>query len=152
MWTLAIPRPVPSQNAHHVNAGTSVQMAIYRRNRNAWAYDLRIAARVAGVPLVGEAQVRRRRVVITRVMGPGQRAYEPSNLIGGTKAMVDAMKPPRDGYLTEWKSGPRKGKPRYVPPVSGASLIVDDGPEFVELEYRQERGEQAGCRITVEDV
>jgi hypothetical protein len=151
-WTIALPRPVPSANDRHVNGRDMVGRALYRRLRDSWARDLRIMATLAGVAFVTDRNQPRRRVVIVRIMGKGQREYDVQNLIGGTKAIVDAMQPPRPGYCTVYKTGKRKGQPRIVAPVHGAALIVSDAPSWVELEYRQERGEVAGCRIEIEDA
>jgi hypothetical protein len=154
-WTIDIPREVPSKNAHHVNGGTAVQMAIYRKLRNEWAKDIRTAclaqwSNPAAFMDIGYEP--RRKVTFTRIMGPRQREYDYDGLVGGFALILDALKPAREPYVTTWKSGPRKGKMRVVKGVPGAGLIVDDSPKWVELEYRQEWGVASGTRITLEDV
>lgn len=154
MWTFTVPRPVPSSNARYVNGGSLVQMAIYRRHREAWARDLRVAALAAGMrdALVTDGYRPRRRIVIVRLMRKGQRRYDEQNLVAGCKAIVDAMQPPRPGAVTVFKSGRRQGQPRLVKPLGGAALIVSDAPGWVVVEYHQERGDAPGCRITIENI
>lgn len=151
-WTLVIPRALPSANERHVNGRDPVARAMYRRLRNAWVSDLMAHSgtlfQVEAVPLA----TGRRRVVLTRVMGKGQRPYDIDSLPGGCKLVLDAMKPAKAARQTVWKSGPRKGRIRLVAPVPGAGLIVDDSPRWVEVEYRQARGERAETRITIEEV
>ena len=158
-WTLHIARPVLSKNAHLVNAGTNVQKAMYRTLRNTWASDIIAAwrnfqARAAkhGFPCVGGPYQPKRHVILTRIYCGRQREYDFDGLVGGFAPILDAMKPPREGGVTTFKSGPRKGKLKIVKPVPGAALIVDDAPRWVQVTYRQERGAEAGCLIEIEDI
>ena len=151
-WTIRIPRAVPSANARYCNGRDRVSRALYRKLRNAWAADLIAAWRNASargetLPLCGPGRAVKRRLVLTRVMGKGQREYDFGNLVGGCKAIVDAMlpsKPPREVL--------EKGKRVLKAGVPGAGLIYDDSPAWVDVTYRQERGAQAGCIIEIEDV
>jgi hypothetical protein len=156
-WTLHIPRPVPSANARHVNGRDRVSRALYRKLRNAWARDLiaawrNLSAYGETIPLCGTLRQVQRRLVLTRIMGPRQREYDTGNIEGGWKPILDAMKPATPGGVVTVQSGPNKGKRRIVQPVSGAGLIYDDAPRWVEVTYRQERGAEAGCLIEIEDL
>jgi hypothetical protein len=157
-WTLRIPRPVPSKNAHYVNGGTNAQRAMYRTLRNTWASEIAEAWRNwqarsdTGFPTVGGQYLPVRKVTLTRIYCGRQREYDYDGLVGGFAPILDAMKPPRPGGVTTFKSGPRKGQMKIVKPVPGAALIVDDAPRWVEVTYRQERGAEAGCLIEIEDL
>ena len=134
-WTFTIPRAIPSANAHIVNGNHRATAGKYRRFRNVWAQDFRTAALSLRIP----AATAKRHVTITRLIGKGQREYDYDNLVAGSKAVVDAMKPPVR----------RRGVP-----VMGASLIVDDGPAHVLVTYLQERAVDgvAATRIVIEEV
>lgn len=154
MWIIDIPRPVPSANSRYVNGRDPVSRALYRKLRNAWAVDLRITALQAGMSRAFVTATHRpaRRIVLTRIMGPRQRAYDYDGLVGGCKPIIDAMKPDQPARFGTIKTGPNKGKEKFTRPVFGAALIVDDSPAWVVVEYRQEKGPTTGCRIQLEDV
>lgn len=142
-WTLHINRPVPSANDRHVNGRDRVSRAMYRKLRDAWARDLTALAKQAGVTPPWS----KRRIVLTRIMGPRQREYDHGNLVGGAKPIIDAMLGPKAPSVRV-VNGVKKvtaGRP-------GAWLISDDSNRWVTVEYRQERGLQPGCRIEIEDV
>ncbi len=150
MWTLHIPRQLPSGNDRACNGRDLVSRALYRKARHAWAVSMRLRAPRAA--FVNADYQPKRRVTITRILGPRQREYDRDNLFSGSKIVLDAMKPARPAHQTTWKSGPRKGAIRLVAAVEGAGLIVDDSPQWLDLVMCQERGAEAGVLITIEDV
>lgn len=91
----------------------------------------------------------RRRVVITRLYGKGQRALDRNNLWGGTKLVVDMLQPPR-----VFKRRMVKGGPLYETLRPGASLIVDDSDAWCDLHVDQEKAADgvAATRIVISDI
>lgn len=81
------------------------------------ASRVRIAAMLAAVSSVPRATRSdgRRRVIIRRLWGKRQRAYDHANLVAGCKSLIDAMTIPSVGWL------------------------VDDSPRWFEGYYRQEK-------------
>jgi hypothetical protein len=134
-WRFLVPRSIPSANAHIVNGNHAGTAHKYRTFRNVWANDLRVCKQSLGIPNA----TGKRLITITRLMGKGQREYDYDNLVAGSKPVLDAMKP----------SASRRGRQ-----MLGAFLIVDDGPNDVQVTYLQERAAngQPGTLITVEDV
>ena len=61
------------------------------------------------------------RVSITRQWGKKGRAFDPDNLIGATKMLIDCLKEP-------------KGRSKY-----GLGIIKDDSPADIELLVKQEK-------------
>ena len=134
-WRFLVPRSIPSANAHIVNGNHAGTASKYRSFRNVWAADLRTCKQVLKIP----DATGKRLVTITRLMGKGQREYDYDNLVAGSKAVVDAMKP----------TSSRCGRQTL-----GASLIVDDDPASVLVTYLQEKADngQPATLITIEDV
>lgn len=120
-WEFFVPLEVESLNAHRVNAGGSRWG--YKRSRDAWCKGL-----VACSPRDSHSPGARvkRRVTLVRIIGPRQRAFDRSNLIGGCKPVWDAM--------------------------VRVGMLVDDTPLDLEDHYDQERGPQAGLRVLIEEL
>ena len=120
-WSVTLPRRLRSLNEHSPNANTQRQQ--YRREREAWQFAVTMAMRLKSIPRAQE----RRRIVITRIIGSRERAYDYDNLVGGAKALVDAM--------------------------TRAGLVVDDAARWLDAEYCQERVAGAfGVRLDVWDA
>ena len=134
-WTFILPIDLPSANAHVVNGRHAATAAIYRTQRNKWAWWAEVAARGQGVPLTSAAAGVRRRVTITRLLGARQRDYDDDNLIAACKALRDAMQCPRVS----------RGKT-----IPGAAIVVDDSAKWSEWHYRQERRHMAPAAVRVE--
>jgi hypothetical protein len=66
-----------------------------------------------------------RRVTFVRLYSGREREFDYANLVGGMKPVVDAMK--------------------------NVGLIVDDSTRWIEDHYRQERAEESGLRVTIEE-
>ncbi len=64
----------------------------------------------------------KKRITITRIMGPKQRPFDHDNLVGGCKQLIDAMK---------------------------GILIKDDTAEYLQATYKQVKGERAGTVIGI---
>ena len=60
-------------------------------------------------------------VTIIRQWGKRGRAFDPDNLVGSTKPLIDCLKKP-------------KGRQKY-----GLGIIPDDRPEDIELHVKQEK-------------
>lgn len=132
-WTITIPRAIVSQNRAPSNKGAARYG--YKTERTRWAWDVGMAAKAAGIPLA----TGRRRVVITRLIGKGQREYDIANLWGGAKALIDV--------LTVEKRFRGSLRP-------GTGLIVDDSEKWADIVMRQERAAdgQPGTRIEISEV
>lgn len=121
-WTFMIERDPPSLNARIHNSGASRWK--YRAERDVWSGEVMVA-RVNH--RITEARGRRR-VTLERVYGGRQKERDRDNLVGGMKAVVDALV------------------------LQG--LLVDDTPAHVELHYGQMQwpAGQRGLRVTIEDL
>lgn len=148
MWTLIAHRAYPSQNraAHNHSIAASHR---YRKERAEWAVLLHILAVNAGLPLVSETHRPRRRVVVTRLWGAGQRAIDRGNLWGGSKMIVDMLCPPRPFKRRKTKDGPLITTIR-----PGSSVIVDDSDRWCDLHCDQERAPDGkpATRIVISDL
>lgn len=113
-------RKLPSANERSVNANTA--RFHYRKERDAWGWLLKVAMIQHGIPRANE----KRRLRIVRVLGKGEREYDFDNLVGGAKALVDAM--------------------------ARAGLVLNDNARWLEASYHQERGSATGVRIEVSEV
>lgn len=139
-WTFSLPIDLPSANAHVVNGKHAVTAAIYRTQRDRWAWWAEVAARGQGCPLFTErSDPRRRRVTIVRLLGARQRDYDDDNLIAACKGLRDAMQ------------RPRVSRGRRIP---GAAIVVDDSARWSTWSYAQERAADGrpGVRVTIEDI
>ena len=128
-WTITVPLQMTSANRHLVNGGgrhaAIVAGAKYRKERDQWARALVVLARNEGIPTAAA----KRRITLTRVIGPRQREYDYGNLVGGAKHVLDACKT--------------------------AGLIVDDSPKWCIDVYQQRPrvdSKEYGTIITVEDI
>ncbi len=127
-WTIVLPRPIRS-----LNVSSRTHWSSYARERKWWTVALSgwsMAARIP--PAEGK-----RRVTLVRVYSGRQRELDEDNLQGGSKCVIDALKP----------CGKRAGRVVY-----GANVIRDDDAKWLERVYRQERGTRSETRITVEDM
>lgn len=147
-WTITIPRALVSQNraAHNRNSNSS---HTYRRERERWAVDITLFARGARIPIVTAEYRPRRAVTITRLWGKGQRALDLPNAWGGAKVIIDMLCPPH-----VYKRRPIKGGPLIQYARPGASLIVDDSPQWAVIKVNQERAEDGlpATRIRIRDL
>jgi hypothetical protein len=107
----------------------------YAKERDTWR---RLFGQWALVNRIPEA-TGRRRVRIVRVYGKGQRRFDPDNLPGGMKPLIDALKPVKEKV-------PGGGF------VNLGGLIVDDSDAWIELITEQRKGGIAGTEITLEDL
>jgi hypothetical protein len=119
--TFSIPTPVYSQNDLR---GRWKHPKAYRRLRNQYEHDVTYSAMAAKVPKA----TGKRRLSVTRLYCGRARPFDPTNLYGGAKPLVDA--------------------------IVRAGLLVDDKAEWLELgTWGQERTEKTtATRITLEDV
>lgn len=97
------------QARHHRNKTDRLEWEILLRSELIRNKVSQVLARMMANPLLGGV----RHVHITRVWDKGERAFDKDNLIGGCKALVDAMK---------------------------GVLIVDDSPAKCSISYGQVRG------------
>lgn len=70
-----------------------------------------------------EREAAKRNVKIIRYMGKGKREFDFDNLVGGAKFVIDALKE--------------------------VGLIYDDSPEWINVEYKQEKANEAYFRVEV---
>lgn len=120
-WRFVVPMEPPSQNEIAKNTGAARHE--YRRVRQAFEGAIWALAYQERVPKA-EAP---RRVTLTRLLGPRKRRYDPANLTGGCKPVVDAL--------------------------VNCGLLVDDGESWFEAYYRQERrGTGPGLEILIEEL
>lgn len=95
-WSFVVDMEIESLNAHRVNAGARWIQAAYRKGRDAWQWQFRVARLRDGIPLAKT----RRRVTITRVYSGKQREFDRNNM--GDKMVVDALV--REGLLVDDRS------------------------------------------------
>lgn len=119
-WTFDVgSEEAASLNSHQQN---DARGWAYRKMRDRWVLLLRSAARAGGIPRPEE----RRRITLTRLYSGRQRELDRDNLVGGLKAVVDALR--------------------------RADLILDDTRRWAQVHYLQERGDRRGLRVQVEEV
>lgn len=116
-WSFVLDRKPPSMNDHSPNANTARFQ--YRKERDAWGWLLKLAMGERHIPRANE----RRRLAITRIIGPREREYDYDNLVGGCKALLDAM--------------------------VKAGLVLNDNARWLTATYAQERGAASGVRVDV---
>jgi hypothetical protein len=118
-WEFTVGAPVPSLNDHKQNDGRGWA---YRKMRDQWVAMMRFC--------VGRHQITRpmdkRRVLLTRLYSSPQREWDPDNLVGGCKPVIDAM--------------------------VKAGILLGDSRKHAEISYRQEKGETIGVRFLVEEL
>ncbi len=134
-WTFTVPLEVKSGNERLTNVRGKSKRARwaksggYRKRRDAWQMAINCGATLeqSGRPKKWYADVgTKRRVTVTRVMGPRQREFDRDNLFAGCKVVFDALV--------------RTG------------LLWDDGKASCEQHVLQERGERAHTRIEIEEL
>jgi hypothetical protein len=86
-WEMELPIGSPSQNAMSGNKGSMAARAAYRKLRDNYCLFIRTFARQLSIP---HATARRRIRFVRYYMGRSQ-PYDLANLIGGAKALVDAL-------------------------------------------------------------
>ena len=116
-WDIWIPIEPPSQNVVAQNKGGGRHK--YRRIRQ--EYEMALLWK-RNIPKAKG----KRRVAITRCYSRHGKERDLANIVGGCKALMDAL------TLTK--------------------LIVDDSPKYLEAHYSQERGKASGVRIVLEDI
>lgn len=124
-WTFTVPRALPSRNENARRHHWAVKKALA-----VWAADIRNTMTGLHIPVATGP----RRLTITRLLGKGQKFYDPDNV--DTKTLIDAMK-------VEHARRPMAG------------LIVNDSPAWLVLmPTGQERAAdgRAATRITIEDI
>lgn len=90
-WEFAIPQQMASLNERISNRGMA--RFGYQRHRDLWQRWMRVARVNNRIT----TPTGKRRVTITRLIGYRQREFDRDNLVGGGKAIVDAMV--REGLL-----------------------------------------------------
>lgn len=110
VWSFHIERKTPSMNDRLANAGPRAFM--YRKERDAWCWLFRAMRLKHQIPVARY----RRRVTLTRMYTGRERERDRDNLIGGMKAVVDAM-------------------------VSEC-LLLDDTSRGAEIYYAQKQGQR----------
>lgn len=121
-WSFVVDMQIESLNAHRVNAGARWIQAAYRKRRDAWQWEFRVARLRDGIPLAKA----RRRVTITRCYSGKQRELDRDNAVGGSKSCLDALR--------------------------NEGLILDDKQADVEVIYQQVRMAQSRTMITIEEL
>jgi len=124
-WSFVIEREVVSLNERSTNRGAWRTRRAYKADRKAWAWHLRDQRLKLQIP----AARAKRRITLTRIYGPGCRAFDRDNLAGGLKLVVDDIV----------KEG----------------LLLGDRPKDAEIHYEQRRvaaGEVAGLRVVIEEL
>jgi hypothetical protein len=121
-WEFAISKELASLNRSAKNGRVAGARAVFRRELGQWQSWMRVARMNNGItPPRGK-----RRVTITRLIGYRQREFDRDNLVGGGKAIVDAMV--REG------------------------LLLGDDPTRSEVHYEQVRRDGAlGIRVLLEE-
>jgi hypothetical protein len=104
----------------------------YKNLKTRWAGLIRYHA-LSQTILAANALKGPRLVSFTRVLGPGERAYDDDNLEGGLKPIRDVM---CRGTLKS----------------PGLGLILDDRKEAAAFQYDQVRGERSALVIDLEDL
>lgn len=84
-WSFFIERRTPSMNDRLANTGP--RAFVYRKERDAWCWLFRAKKLELRIPIA----LCRRRVTLTRLYAGRERERDKDNLIGGLKAVVDAM-------------------------------------------------------------
>lgn len=119
-WEFVLDKRIESANNRTVNAGASRWR--YAKQRDEWTWFVR--ANSQHVSTAGE--VSRRRVTITRRYSGRCRLLDKDNLVGGCKALVDALV--REG------------------------VAYDDKKPWLELHVLQEQGERNETHVLVEEL
>lgn len=96
----------------------------YRRLREGIGWML-VALRVPHELGVATPEMEARAVTITRLLSGRKKKYDPGNLVGGAKPLIDELVRCR--------------------------VLIDDAEEWAAISYAQERGECDGVRIEVEE-
>lgn len=86
-WVLHLDKRLTSANLRTVNAGTSRWR--YAKERDQWGWFLKAVAR--SVQVVPATAHTKRRVTISRLYCGRQREMDADNLMGGCKALIDAL-------------------------------------------------------------
>lgn len=122
-WRWFIAKRLPSLNDRLQNAGASRWK--YAAERGEWALWFRTAKLKHAIPKATKP----RKLVVTRVYCGREQERDYVNLVGGCKAVVDAL--------------------------VNEGLLVDDKPKWLADEYRQVRGtdgDRSGTWFELEDL
>lgn len=95
----------------------------YKRLREGYGWVLK-ALRVADELGKARPEMEARAVTIIRLLGPRKKEFDPGNLVGGAKPLVDEL--------------------------VACGVLIDDSAKWAAVSYAQERSENTGTRIEVE--
>lgn len=126
-WTFTVERDTPSLNDRVYNAAT-YRGSMYRKVRDAWCWEFRAARLKVRIPRART----RRRVTIVRNYGGRARERDRDNLIGGAKAVIDAMV--SEGLLVDDTSLGAEihyDQRRIIPPLKGVP------PVYITIEIEE---------------
>ncbi len=123
-WTFTLPLDVPSQNRSSSRARHSGLAHAYRRLRDNALWLIKNEAQKQAIPIARG----RRRIVVTRLIGKGKRAFDRVNWAGGAKPIVDSL--------------------------VKAGLLVDDTEKWLDDVYGQEKAVDGkdGVRVRIEEL
>lgn len=120
-WLFIISRKAPTLNDHVQNSGPSRWK--YGKERDMWMLEFRAARLNFKIPPATGV----RAVTVTRLFTGRERPRDYINLVGGMKAIVDAL-------VLE-------------------KLLIDDSPEWLQDEYRQERtAKTCGVQFEITEI
>jgi len=116
---LTVPATPPSPNVirrryRHPHA--------YRELRQVWAWELKAAAAIDGFRLIALAD--RQCKMHVQIHIAHKQLFDPDNLVGATKVILDALRE--------------------------IHVLYDDSPKFLELEVMQQKSRSPYTRITME--
>jgi hypothetical protein len=123
-WAFSLDKRITSANTRTVNAGASRWR--YAKERDEWQWLVKAALRQFFVSLTTARPTSKRRITITRIYAGRCQAIDRDNLVGGVKALVDAIV--REG------------------------VVHDDGAEWLELHVQQDRQDCNETHVLVEEL
>lgn len=119
-WEVVLDKRIESANNRTVNAGATRWR--YAKQRDEWTSWIRARAR----GILDARPSEKRRVTITRRYAGRCRLLDKDNLVGGCKALVDAM--------------------------VHEGVVHDDKPQWLELHVLQEQGAKNETHVLVEEL
>lgn len=123
-WEFVLDKRIESANNRTVNAGATRWR--YAKQRDEWTWLVRAASlRLPREPRSARPSSKRR-VTITRRYAGRCRLLDKDNLVGGCKALVDAL--------------------------VHEGVVHDDKPRWLELHVLQEQGERNETHVLVEEL
>lgn len=128
-WEFHVPRTVPSLNEIKGKNKKTLRWK-YRSFRDSFQKDIAILLynmSANSYDANKNGRPTKRRVIMTRLMGKGEKTYDQDNLIGGCKPILDAL--------------------------TRNDIIVDDSKRWLVIHYKQERDRNnPGLHIRVEEL